>query len=194
MSRGAAHELLNARVMRFSFLLWAIAVVGGVAIAGCTTTKTCTLVGCESGATLAVDVRAPSSATRMRVEICRGATCVATAGDADAGDADAGGTGVVVDPNAPDVDCGLPAGPTPAGYARCDVTPQSPGRIQFVASLNVADTSELHDGDTYRLRVYVAGSATPLVDVSESVHYEAVYPNGRDCDSGCMQASVKRSL
>ncbi|MFO0671395.1 MAG: hypothetical protein U0235_17480 [Polyangiaceae bacterium] len=148
-------------------------------LAGCSSSKTCTLLGCESSATMrvyaAVDRTAMTTAT---ITACRNGSCSA-------------GQPTTV-PSAPGDRLAFRlAGPIAAEGYLSSPDPVKGYKIEAVFALEGVTTA---NGDTYEIRVTPAGAAAPAVTVSDKATYQSTQPNGPDCPPECTAATIDKTL
>jgi hypothetical protein len=150
--------------------------------------KSCTVMGCTSGATIVAHVPASQAAVEAAtITFCLNGTCT-TGTSAEDGGASSGAGPVLVTLPGP-----LPGTATIAseGNGWTSVS------VQFEGFFTAADASDTNvqpftavSGDRYALTITGADGAK-LLDFNRAAHYSDFYPNGKDCDqTPCEVASL----
>lgn len=173
--------------MRFLVTCFLAAIAAPV-LAGCTISKSCTLLGCSDGASLAIDAPFAGGSAPLHFELCRNGQCTATGGD--------GGSQTVAAASRQRQSCGFVWSTDLEPDCFYDLGADDRLHVQGrLGAPNSADHSQLHDGDVYHL-VVTTGMGTVVLDVSTAVTYTRNQPNGADCDGAyyCQNADVHRSL
>jgi len=160
--------------MRYSLALLTLGFAALLAQFHCTS-KSCTEMGCGSGARIQTEFTASEAdLTDLVVTACRNDTCASgpfvTTPSCPAN--------VVCGP--PSVSCSLTGAPWICFAGR------EPAHA-FDVSLDISFDDEkgkasLKDGDVYTLRVAKPGSSTAVVDLRKTATYTNTFPNGEDCD------------
>lgn len=166
---------LGARIGRW---LAAAVVLGATGCSAVAADTSCTLVGCETRATLSTSLAVPRpNADLLAITACRNSVCGTTTIQLETG-----GVQTVTPPaTGPRVDLRL--GPT-AG---------APGGEGGASIIVLGDNAEVKDGDVYRITVEDRTGGGTLLDVTTSpARYVTVQPNGARCDREyhCLQSTL----
>ncbi len=166
-------------------------------------TRSCTLVGCQSGAELQAGVVhvATPDLTKVVITACKNGRCASGVPSVERQPCGAGVSGcpasascsltgpLAASPGA--VDCIL----YPSGAADLTTDTQRFAAYTLSIRFNAFDNAArdaLTNGDTYTARVVSGG--TVLLDVERTATYTQTYPNGVDCDGAngyCRFASLR---
>lgn len=159
----------------FAFVAFALlASAIGLATNACST-KSCTLVGCQSGAAITVHPAAGAALTGATFAICLNGKC-------SSGVAGGGEAGPASDPSHIVMNGDV-------GIQTADV---SGSNVVFDYREDESNpATKIHtSGDTYRVSIIGADKST-LVDATRTVTYpNTSQPNGPDCDPTCHNATV----
>lgn len=146
----------------------------------CSTKSTsCTLIGCQSGATVKLLVSLPpDEMLHATVVACRNDACSSgTPASVPSGDGDR----LIVR---------LQGGVTVQGYLSTHVFSPTLQGFQLDAVFSIEDDAA--DGDVYSVTVQNGGA--PAASAKESVNYTASTPNGAACPPTCHNATVDKTL
>jgi hypothetical protein len=144
-------------------------------VAACSSQTTCTLVGCETGASWQRTLSVPSAQIpSLQVTVCRNGAC------------DSGGVTQTGDPST-GFACAF-GGPLQL-QARCGIAVTSNGAVTLTAYVTV-DERAATDGDLYELRVVQPGAGTPVLDAKDTARYTTSQPNGPACAPTCKEATL----
>ena len=159
----------------FSLLAFFGATTAAALATNACSSKSCTLVGCQSGAAITVHPPAGASLTGATFAICLNGKC-------SSGIAGGGEGGAASDPSHIVMNGDV-------GIQTADV---SGGNVTFVYSEDESNpATKIHtSGDTYRVSIIGADKST-IVDATRTVTYpNTSQPNGPDCDPTCHNATV----
>lgn len=138
-------------------------------------TKSCTLVGCQSGASITTHPAATASLAGATFAICLNGKCSSGTAGGGEGGASADDSHIVLNGD--------------VGIQTADVTG---GTVTFHYGEDTSNpATQIHtSGDTYRVSIIGADKST-IVDATRTVTYpQTSQPNGPDCDPTCHNATV----
>jgi hypothetical protein len=150
--------------MRLLLLVWVCALL----LPSCSTSSSCTLLACQSGAHFQSGIRFSGTGDQLTLDVCKNNVC-------------ARGTAT-----------GAPACAV-SGVdlsATCGVSLGSGGNATLTVDIPAASLDDVKDGDVYRIRVTRASTNETLVDVTRTAAYRTSQPNGPGCDPTCKLADV----
>jgi hypothetical protein len=143
----------------------------------CSESKTCTLVECQSVATIRMFANVPRAQMESAtITACRNGSCSA-------------GRPATV-PSAPNDRLQFTlAGPVAAqGY----LTSPDPIKGFHVEAVFPLDGVVAQDGDVYDLRVTPEGASAPAAAASDRATYQESQPNGSDCPPVCKTSTIEK--
>lgn len=164
-------------VMRLSF---AFAVLGFLpAYLGCASSKSCTDVGCESGAMLTRNVTVTTAeAQALVITACRNDVCVTGTKSTKSEDQ--------LNPHS--VVYAF-TGAIPS-YAFVAETASGGHEVELHVGNTEAENKNMKDGDVYRVKITKPGETSPTLDVTSAASYSTSEPNGAECGPTCKSTSL----
>lgn len=158
--------------MRCSLLL-----LGLLGLLSSCDSKECTLLGCESSATIRMFANIPRDKMEgATITACRNNSC-------------SSGRPATV-PAAPNdrIQLGMNGSIAVLGY----LTTRDPVKGYAVEATFPLDGVLAQNGDLYELRVTNAGETTPVVAASDKATYKETQPNGSECPPVCRNATIEK--
>ena len=159
----------------FSFFAFAALTSAAALGSSACSTKSCTVVGCQSGAAITVHPPAGASLAGATFAICLNGKCSSAVAGGGEGGPSSDATHIVMSGD--------------VGIQTADI---SGGNVTFVYAEDESNpATKIHtSGDTYRVSIIGADKST-LVDATRTVTYpNTSQPNGPDCDPTCHNATV----
>ena len=148
--------------------------IGTATIAGCASSKSCTLVGCESAVSASYEVPvAQADLEGATVTVCKIAAC---------------SSALVVKEARPIPEPQFLCPYDAATPITCNVDVASPSSAKIAIQYRVAPT-DAHDGDAYTVTIKRA-SGDVVFTKNKSASYTTTQPNGPSCEPTCKQAAL----
>jgi hypothetical protein len=158
------------RLLVLSLLAWLIPACSS-------SSSSCTLLGCQSGAHFQAAIRFTGNSDQVTIDVCKNNLC-------------ARGGAQRLSPTTGAPTCSVQG----SIDAACNVTVQSGGNTLLTVDIPgptaTVSLDDLKDGDIYTIRVTRAATNETLVDVTKTVAYKTSQPNGPACAPTCKNADL----
>jgi hypothetical protein len=146
---------------------------------GCSSSKDCTDVGCESGAMLTRTVAVTDAeASALVITACRNDACVTGTKSTRAGD----------QLNPYSIVYAF-TGPIPS-YAFVAQAASGGHQVELHIGNTESENKNMKDGDVYTITITKPGETSPTLKVTSTASYSTSEPNGAECGPTCKSTSL----